>query len=71
VTFEGYEELMGEYLFELIGGRLCLDFLNTVAGNRPDQPVEHLLEYRDLLRWARSASLIGSRQMTGIAPAGE
>jgi predicted RNA-binding Zn ribbon-like protein len=66
VTFEGYEEPVGEYLFELIGGRRCLDFLNTVAGMRPDRPREHLLEYRDLLRWARTARLIDERQMTAL-----
>ena len=53
---------MSEYVFDLIGGRLSLDFLNTVGGMRPDRPEEHLRQYGDLLRWARTAGLVEEKK---------
>jgi predicted RNA-binding Zn ribbon-like protein len=53
---------VGEYVFELIGGRPSLDFINTVAGIRLEQPVEHLLDYSELVRWARAAGLVSARR---------
>jgi predicted RNA-binding Zn ribbon-like protein len=52
----------GEYVFELVGGRLCLDFANTVGGMRPATPREHLLGYGDLVRWARAAGIVSEAQ---------
>jgi predicted RNA-binding Zn ribbon-like protein len=52
----------GEYLFEYVGGRLCLDFTNTVGGMRPDAAVEHLIGYQDLVTWALGAGAIGEAQ---------
>jgi predicted RNA-binding Zn ribbon-like protein len=52
----------GEYVFEYVGGRVCLDFVNTVGGMRPDRPSEHLHEYGDLLAWARGAGIVSEPQ---------
>jgi predicted RNA-binding Zn ribbon-like protein len=37
---------------ELIGGRLCLDFVNTVSWRGRDEPVDNLGSYADLLRFS-------------------
>jgi predicted RNA-binding Zn ribbon-like protein len=36
----------------LLGGRLCLDFVNTVDGRRGDHPIHYLASYADLVRWS-------------------
>jgi predicted RNA-binding Zn ribbon-like protein len=44
----------------LLGGRLCLDFINTCGGRQDDdgRPIEdRLLEYIDLAAWATRAGL--------------
>jgi len=48
-----------EYLYELSGGRACLDFVNTVSGDRhaPAQR-ERLGDYAALLAWARQSGAI-------------
>jgi len=43
--------------FELSGGALCLDFVNTV-GDRPTFSNEHLHRYSDLLAWAEQAGVV-------------
>ncbi len=47
-----------EYRFELSGGRLCLDFVNTVSGDRAGQRTERLAAYADLVAWARQADVL-------------
>jgi predicted RNA-binding Zn ribbon-like protein len=47
-----------EYRFELSGGRPCLDFVNTVSGDRAGRHVERLATYADLLAWSRQAGAI-------------
>jgi predicted RNA-binding Zn ribbon-like protein len=47
-----------EHRYELTGGRLCLDFVNTVSGDRHDAPRERLGDYGALISWARQASAI-------------
>jgi predicted RNA-binding Zn ribbon-like protein len=42
----------GPYAFDLSGGRLCLDFANTVSDRGSDAPVDHLRSYADLAAWA-------------------
>lgn len=37
---------------ELYGGRLCLDFANTVEPRRGDECHDHLSSYPDLVRWS-------------------
>jgi predicted RNA-binding Zn ribbon-like protein len=51
-----------ERQFELVGGRLCLDFANTVGGARPWRPSEHLSAYPDLVSWGRQAGAIAEPQ---------
>lgn len=49
-------------VFELSGGRLCLDFVNTVD-NRPTDRRKELLEtYPDLAAWSRQSGLLSSRE---------
>lgn len=44
-------------MFELSGGALCLDFINTVD-SRPTEANELLETYDDLLAWARQAGVL-------------
>ena len=59
------------YRFEFVGGQPCLDFTNTVGGNRRTIPTEHLHAYPDLVAWATSyyptpsALLAGPRRASG------
>ena len=45
------------FLFELSGGALCLDFVNTVD-NRPVEPTELLDSYDDLVAWAEQTGVL-------------
>jgi len=47
-----------KYTFDLTGGRLCLDFVNTVSGSRA-RPTERLHGYEDLVAWAGQAKALG------------
>lgn len=47
-----------EYRFDLSGGRTCLDFANTVTGDRHGERRERLAGYADLLSWARQSGAI-------------
>ncbi|MBZ9752258.1 ABATE domain-containing protein [Deinococcus sp. HMF7604] len=42
----------------LLGGRLCLEFVNTVEGRISVQPGEFLTDYFSLIRWAYHVGLI-------------
>jgi predicted RNA-binding Zn ribbon-like protein len=44
--------------FDLRGGVLSLDFVNTVGSRTIDRPREYLDSYEDLLNWARQAGLL-------------
>ncbi len=48
--------------FDLSGGRLCLDFANTLGGHRPDAPREYLGTYADLIAWGRQAGALSEEQ---------
>jgi predicted RNA-binding Zn ribbon-like protein len=48
-----------EYRYEFSGGRLCLDFVNTVSGDRSGRPTERMATYADLVEWARQAEVVG------------
>src|SRR5437867_134123 len=53
------EMMRGEqYRFEFIGGEPCLDFTNTVGGERRVDPSEHLHGYADLVAGARQGELL-------------
>ena len=54
------------YRFEFIGGEPCLDFTNTVGGDRRAIPKEHLHGYADLVAWARQGELITTGQARAL-----
>ena len=60
-----------EYVFELSGGALCLDFANTVSERDTVAPVDHLRRYADLVSWARQAGLIDERRAAELVRRGE
>jgi predicted RNA-binding Zn ribbon-like protein len=45
-----------------MGGRLSLDFTNTVSGKRLVAPVERLNAYADLVSWGRQVGALDSAQ---------
>lgn len=47
---------------ELLGGKLCLDFVNTVDWRGAEIPQEFLNSYSDLIRWSRHVGLITNRE---------
>jgi predicted RNA-binding Zn ribbon-like protein len=47
-----------EYQFDLSGGRTCLDFANTVTGDRHGERRERLGSYAGLLAWARQSGTL-------------
>jgi predicted RNA-binding Zn ribbon-like protein len=49
------------FIFDLPGGKLCLDFANTVSGTRA-APVERLSEYGDLISWSLQVGIIDHAQ---------
>jgi predicted RNA-binding Zn ribbon-like protein len=53
--------------FDLSGGRLSLDFVNTAGGYRPERPDEHLHAYDDLLAFAEQAGAAGEPQARRLA----
>jgi predicted RNA-binding Zn ribbon-like protein len=48
-----------ESVFDLSGGRLCLDFANTLGG-RVTEPLERLNTYADLVSWSRQAGTVSA-----------
>lgn len=48
---------------ELIGGRLCLDWANTVSVHRGPDRREYLTCYADLLEWSRRAGVLTPRDV--------
>jgi predicted RNA-binding Zn ribbon-like protein len=49
-------------VFEFTGGRLCLDFANTLNGSRA-HPKETLLAYGDLVAWGRQAGILTDQEV--------
>jgi predicted RNA-binding Zn ribbon-like protein len=49
--------------FELIGGDVSLDFLNTLDGRGSQEPKELLASYLDLTRFAEDAGILGYQQI--------
>jgi predicted RNA-binding Zn ribbon-like protein len=56
-----------EYAFDLTGGHLALDFVNTVGGMRGVKPREHLREYGDLVAFARQSRALPEPQVARVA----
>ncbi len=46
----------------LVGGRLCLDFVNTVSWRGTEEPYDELSTYADLLRWSERAGALSRDQ---------
>lgn len=46
------------WAFELLGGRLCLDFANTVSGKRAVDERDHLGSYEALVSWGQQTDAI-------------
>ncbi|MGA7907457.1 MAG: ABATE domain-containing protein [Candidatus Sulfotelmatobacter sp.] len=51
--------------FELLGGPVCLDFINTLD-DRSTQPKELLKSYNDLLHFCADAGLLPARQVDDL-----
>ena len=47
----------GPVKHKLIGGALCLDFINTVNGHNRSTSNEYILNYYDLILWARHSKM--------------
>jgi|GEM_PF-138262 len=56
-----------ERRFELRGGVVSLDFINTVGSRLADSPGEYLRSYEDLLDWGRQAGLLGLEEAEGLS----
>jgi predicted RNA-binding Zn ribbon-like protein len=56
-----------QHPFELSGGQLALDFVNTVGGMRGEQPKEHLRAYEDLLAFAVQTGSVSGEQARALA----
>ena len=54
------------YRYEFIGGEPCLDFTNTVGGDRRTTPTEHLHSYADLVSWARQGGVTSPAQARAL-----
>lgn len=49
-----------------MGGRLALDFANTVSGKRLTAPIERLNAYPDLVSWGRQVGVIDDAIARGL-----
>ena len=62
---------------KLVGGRLCLDFINTVDGRKESRSVssqvlgDKLLEYSDLVEWSRHSDIITATEAGRLIQAGK
>jgi predicted RNA-binding Zn ribbon-like protein len=48
--------------FEFSGGRLCLDFANTVDARPTDHALDRLATYADLVAWSQQADIISAHE---------
>jgi predicted RNA-binding Zn ribbon-like protein len=46
----------------LLGGNLCLDFVNTIEGRRDPHPTEFLRSYEDVVHWGEHVSKLNRTQ---------
>jgi len=51
----------------LVGGEVCLDFVNTTGGRAGQEPRERLCSIRDVRVWARRAGVSGGQRRGGGA----
>jgi len=50
-------------LKELLGRKLCLDFINTLSWRGRQEPEEHLSTYRDLVVWSRYVNILKDKDV--------
>ena len=60
-----------EQLFDLSGGHLALDFVNTVGGMRGVSPKEHLRNYLDLVAFGQQAGVLDQALAGELASAAQ
>jgi predicted RNA-binding Zn ribbon-like protein len=54
--------------WKFVGGRLCLDFINTVGGRSSDHVLrDKLLNYVDLVEWSRLAGIVNRSEARRLA----
>jgi predicted RNA-binding Zn ribbon-like protein len=58
-------------LFEGTGGRLCLNFINTLTRRATSAPVEHLNSYADMLAWSQQVGIIEEQESGRLQAVGE
>src|SRR5262245_32961530 len=51
----------------LVGGRLCLNFVNTSSGRGTDTHKDHLKHYSDLLAWSLHADALDMASARALA----
>ncbi len=56
------EHIEEEQIFDLTGGLLCLDFVNTVDDRTDEHPQELLVDYDDLVAWSSQARVLSERE---------
>jgi len=54
------------FLFELTGGRLCLDLANTLDSRPTPEPLELLPRYEDLVSWGVQAGAVDEAVARGL-----
>lgn len=47
---------------KLLGGRLCLDFINTIDPRAGEEAREYLTSYAELVAWSRHTNILADRQ---------
>ena len=55
---------------ELVGGALCLDFVNTI-NSRVDPEHDYLMHYSDLVGWANKSGILSPAQGTQLQKRGK
>src|SRR5215210_7486623 len=50
----------------LLGGALCLDFVNSIENRAGHGPEDFLTSYPDLVRWGRHAGLVDEASATKL-----
>jgi predicted RNA-binding Zn ribbon-like protein len=57
----------GRRVFDLSGGKLCLDFVNTVDHRPTERAKELLATYADLAAWSRQSGILSPREERALA----
>src|SRR5690242_1134317 len=51
---------------KLVGGRLCIDFINSVDERTSDHPEESLASYTDLVAWSQHVAILSEEEGTRL-----